>query len=44
MNDLTNILLNLSKDEVNILKEKYRETWFETLGYSQPKYIKPKFE
>jgi len=52
LNDETNeLLMNLSsgvlpeylqKDEVNLLIARYGEGWFEKLGYSEPKYKKPK--
>lgn len=34
---------NLTKSEVKILIDTYGENWFEKLGYSEPKYKKPKF-
>ncbi len=34
---------NLSKEEVDLLKERYGKDWFEYLGYTEPKYKKPKF-
>ncbi len=52
IDDVTNLLLNmsggllpedLSEEEVNMLKEKYGEDWFEELGYTEPEYRKPKF-
>lgn len=52
IDETDNIVLNLSsgllpeylqKDEVNLLTNRYGENWFETLGYSEPIYKKPKF-
>jgi len=34
---------NLSKDEVEILKDKHGNDWFTELGYSEPKYKRPTF-
>ena len=50
--DVENLLLNMSaglqpkdltQDEVNLLIDKYGINWFEELGYSEPKFEKPKF-
>jgi len=32
---------NLCVSEINLLKQKYGDNWFEKLGYSEPKYKKP---
>ncbi|CAB1251769.1 protein of unknown function [Ruminococcaceae bacterium BL-6] len=48
-----NLLLNLAtgslpeyltKDEVELLKQRYGDDWFTELGYSEPKYKKPVFD
>jgi hypothetical protein len=50
--ETNNLLLNLAdgclpeyltKDEVELLKNRYGENWFEDLGYKEPKYKRPKF-
>lgn len=49
-NELDNLLMNMSAgllpenlclEEVELLKGKYGNNWFEKLGYSEPKYKKP---
>ena len=46
-----NLLLNmsggllpkdLSEDEVNLLRDRFGPDWFTKLGYSEPKYERPK--
>jgi len=48
--EVCNLLLNmsggllpeyLSKEEVLLLKNRFGENWFESLGYSEPEYKKP---
>lgn len=34
----------LSKNEIEMLRLKHGENWFEELGYSEPEYKKPIFE
>jgi len=34
----------LSQDEVEVLKERHGENWFEDLGYNETDYKKPLFE
>lgn len=50
ISDIDNLLLNmsggllpenLSREEVNLLKKKYGESWFDVLGYKYPDYRKP---
>ncbi len=45
-----NLLLNmsggllpehLSKEEIMLLRDRFGENWFESLGYSEPEYKKP---
>lgn len=47
---IVNLLLNMSggllpehltEAEVNLLKDKFGEEWFEELGYSEPEYKRP---
>ena len=35
---------NLSRDEVELLVERFGENWFEELGYTEPEYKKPEFD
>lgn len=53
ISEIDNLLLNmasgvlpehLSKEEVELLKDKFGESWFEKLGYTEPEYKKPKFD
>lgn len=50
-NEVGNLLLNLqaglfpedlTEDEQNLLSEALGENWFSELGYTEPKYKKPK--
>lgn len=53
IDEIDNILLNmsvgllpknLSKDEVELLKNKYGENWFNKLGYTEPKYERSRYD
>ena len=51
--EVENLLLNmasgllpehLSKDDIELLVDKYGENWFTVLGYTEPEYKKPEVE
>lgn len=53
LNNLENLLLNmtsgllpesLTKEEVQLLEDKYGRNWFTALGYNDIEYQRPKFE
>jgi hypothetical protein len=53
MDYLTNLLLNmlsglrpeeLTEYDVQLLRERFGENWFEELGYSEPQYRRPVFD
>jgi hypothetical protein len=53
MDKVTNLLLNmlsglrpdeLTQDEVELLRAKFGDNWFEELGYTEPAYRRPVFD
>jgi hypothetical protein len=52
IDEVSNLLMNmsggllpedLSKEEVELMASEYGDNWFEKLGYTEPRYKKPKF-